>query len=203
VNAAADYAAVRKALTKPLPAYVSYVAQTHAKIGPFDHDGTEHIVVRTSDGKVLSGRTDNFQISSGGSSSPGDVVTRPVFEANCYEATAARNAQFEGKAVEALSIRYTCPKSGGDHERDFNTLYVEPTGLDPIAAVEADNDEHVNALLTQRFARFGDRVLPSVLDVRIKGSGFMAWLDITVRQSISGYAFSEHEPPLPEPTTSS
>lgn len=202
MNATADYAAVRKALTKPLAPYVSYVAQTHAKIGPFTHDGTEHIVIRTSDGKVLSGKTEDIQISSGGSSSPGDVVTRPVFEANCYEATAARSAQFEGKAVEALSIRYTCPKSGGDHERDFNTLYVDAASLDPIAAVEIDNDQHVDALLTQHFARFGDRVLPSVLDVRIKGSGFMAWLDITVRQAISDYAFSEHEPPLPAPTSS-
>ena len=202
MNAAADYAAVRKALTKPLPPYVSYVTRTQAKIGPFNHDGTQHIVVRTSDGKVLSGKTDNIQISSGGSSSPGDVVTRPVFEANCYAATAARNAEFEGKTVEALSVHYTGPKSGGDHERDFNTLYVDPASLDPIAAVEIDNDQHVDALLTQRFARVGDRVLPSVLDVRIKGSGFMAWLDITVHQAISDYAFSDHEPPLPAPTSS-
>jgi hypothetical protein len=202
VNAAADYAAARKALTQPLPAYVSYVARLRAQIGPFKHEGTQHIVVRTSDGKVLSGKTDDFQVNSG-SSSTGEAVTHPVFEANCYEATAARSAEYEGRTLEALSVRYTCPKRGGDHEQDFNTLYLDPANLDPIAAVENDDDSHVESHITQRFVRLGERVLPSVLDVRIKGSGFMAWLDVTVHQTISDYAFSEHVPPLPAPPSSS
>ena len=195
MNAAADYAAVRKVLEQPLPAYVSYVSESGGALGPFKGQETQHIVVRTSDGKVVSGKKSSVQIGAG-TSYDGDVVTRPLFRPACYEATAAKTAEFEGKPVEVLSLKSTCPKEG-DEENAFSTLYVDPRTHDPIAAVELHSDSHVYALLRQRFVRTGTRVLPSGVDVRVKGSGLLSWLDVTVHQIYSNFAFSDSPPPAP------
>jgi hypothetical protein len=193
LNAAADYAAAREALIKPLPAYVAYVSHTQASFGPFKHDDTRHIVVRTSDGKVVSGEPSSVQIRAN-STYASDLMTHPIFEPDCYVATGARSAEFEGKTVEALSVRYTCHSNPGDHEKDFKTLYVDAVTHDPIAAVEQDSDSHMEAFLAQHYTRAGEHVVPSVLDVRVKGSGYLAWLDITVHQVYSGFSFSDHGP---------
>ncbi len=200
MNAAADYAAAREAMTKPLPAYVAYVSHTIASFGPFKHDDTRHIVVRTSDGKVVSGQPSSVNIGANTTYSS-DVMTHPVFEADCYAATGARSAEFEGKTVEALSIHYTCHNNSGDNEKDFETLYVDPVTHDPIAAVEQNSDSHMEAFLAQHFTRAGEHVVPSGLDVRVKGSGYLAWLDITVHQVYSGVSFSEHIPPAAAAST--
>ena len=55
MDAAADYAAARAALSKTLPAYVSYTVKAHVKMDAITKDATQQVVVRTRDGKILKG----------------------------------------------------------------------------------------------------------------------------------------------------
>ncbi len=191
MDAAADYAAARHALAQPLPAYVSYVLHSQGSFGPFKHADTQHVVVRTSDGKIVSGKLSSVQVNADTSYSD-DLVTHPPFKPACYDATSAKSVEFQGNAVEELSLAFKCRDS--EHEHGFTVLYVDPATHEPIAALEERNDSNVYVRLEQRFARVGTRVLPSGLDVRVKGSGFLGWLDVTAHQVYSHFALSDSLP---------
>ncbi len=192
MDAAADYAAARHALAKPLPAYVSYVLQSQGSFGPFfKHGDTQHVVVRTSDGKILSGKLSSVQVNADTSYSD-DLVTRPPFKPACYDATSAKSVQFQGKTVEELSLVFKCRDS--EHEHGFNALYVDPDTHEPLAALDERTDSNVYVRLEQHFARVGTNVLPSGLDVRVKGSGFLGWLDVTAHQVYSDFVLSDSLP---------
>ena len=134
MNASADYAAATALLAKPLPAYVSYTAQTHVRFDAIRHDDTAEIVVRTKDNTVLKGGTERPPFVQVGASPGGavDAITNPPFAPRCYEATGARAAKYETADVEAISLRYTCPHAKDD--KNFDTLYVDPATHRPIAA---------------------------------------------------------------------
>jgi hypothetical protein len=192
MNAVADYAAAMRALNHDLPAYVSYAVHSHILAGPVNHDETVTIVVRSRDGKIVKGKPPSMQIDSD-SKYEGDVVVHPPFDAACYTATAAREATFEGVTAEALSLRDTC-KTKHDLDGDFSTLYVDPASHEPLAAAGGEDSDSVSVHVQQRFGRAGAFLLPAAFDVRVKGSGFMFWLDVTGRQTYDSYKFSDTLP---------
>jgi hypothetical protein len=73
-------------------------------------------------------------------------------------------------------------------------MYVDPRTHDPIAVSGADNKESVAVNIEQRFARTGAYVLPATLYVRVKGSGFMFWLDVLADLRFSNYGFNNKAP---------
>jgi hypothetical protein len=195
MNADADYKAAIAYLNRPLPAYVTYHETSHAKVDAITRDNAQTLVVRTKDGKVLRGKTSSINIGSNDTYHD-NVVVRPPFKPACYAATTAAPAVFDGRHVEAIGLRHTCDSGSSPHARrgDFSTLYVDPRSHLPLGAVGGIRDAPVVVNLEQRYARFGAYVLPALLDVRVKGSGLMFWLDVAVRQEYSGYAFSDKAP---------
>jgi hypothetical protein len=193
MDATADFAAVKQHLTRPLPAYVTYSVQSHAGMGPFAKTENETIVVRTSDGKIVKGKPPNIQIGADSHSEyEGDVVTHPPFKPNCYDATSAREATFEGRPVEEIRLRDTCEHEKNDG--DFNRIYVDPATHEPIAALGGNTDENVVVHVTERLQRSSDYIVPTSLEVTVKGSGWMAWLDVDAYERISDYKFSSDAP---------
>jgi hypothetical protein len=198
MDAAADYAAVKAMLTRPLPAYVSYTVRSHVKFDAILHDDTDEVTVRTSDGKIIKGRIPEgapnaVHFSANNGSGEGtEPVKGAAFRASCYEAKGATMTSYLDKPVEAIALRETCSKNKDD--KDFDTLYVDPRSHEPVAAVGTDSGDNVDVHLAQAFSRTGDHVLPSTLYVRVKGSGLMFWLDLLVDQRYENYRFSATPP---------
>jgi hypothetical protein len=193
MDATADFAAVKQHLARPLPPYVSYEVVSHAGLGPFAKTENGTIVVRTSDGKIVKGKAPNIQIGADSDSTyEGDIVTHPPFKPNCYEATSAQAATFEGRAVEEIRLHDTCDHGKGDG--DFNRVYVDPESHEPIAAAGGNTDEQVVVHVTERIERMADYFVPTSLNVTVKGSGWMAWLDVNAYEHISDYKFSNTAP---------
>lgn len=192
MNATADYDAARAAVSRTLPAYVSYTVTSHATGMGFSKDEASTIVVRSRDGKIVKGTPPSVKIGSDASYSD-DVVNHAPFQLACYRATGARLTSFDGRPAEALSLESnrTC-----EHDRhgDFDTLYLDPTTRDPLAAVGNQHDDPVSVHLEQRYARTGSFILPSAFDVMVKGSSFMFWLNVTAHQTYTRYAFSNAPP---------
>lgn len=195
MDAAADYAAARAMLARPLPAYVSYVARSHVKFDAIVRDGTQEVVVRTSDGAVIKGRDaihPPFVQVSGEKLGGDEAVTNPAFIPHCYVATGARMDSYDGSKAEAIALRDDCAKSPDD--KDFDTLYVDPQTHRPIAATGTEIDSPVSVRLEQGFAAAGGYVLPASLYVRVKGTGIMAWLDVLYDRRYENFRFSATEP---------
>lgn len=195
MDAAADYAAAKAMLTRPLPAYVSYTARSRIKFDAIDHRGTDDIVVRTADGVVVKGKVPASSQSvhfSTAEDSGMEPVAHPAFKPRCYEATGATLHEYAGRNLEAIALRDLCGKAKDD--KDFDTLYVDPRTHEPVAATASGDEDHVLLRLSQEFTRVGDHSLPSTLYVRIQGSGFMFWLDVLVDAHYSDYRFSSTPP---------
>jgi hypothetical protein len=197
MNAAADYAAAKAMLTRPVPAYVSYTVHSHVKVDAIVKDTTSRIVVRTRDGKVIKGDPGAMPASIGkstGKNTGNEPVTDPAFRPGCYDASGARTTRFEDRELEAITLRGLCT-SKSEGQQDFDTLYIDPKTGEPVAAVgTSQSDQHVDVRLEQRFTRVGDRALPSTLYVRVQGSGLMFWLDVDVNEQYSDFRFSNTEP---------
>ncbi len=196
MNAASDYAAASAALNKPLPAYVAYTTHAHMKFDAIVRDESSNLVVRTSDGAIVKGKRPFGNVNYGGRfNANDDIVTAPPFKPSCYQAKTAKSATYDGRAVEAISLRGTCKDTNGEKsDTDFDTLYVDPRSHDPVAATASDNSDAVAVNLIQGYARTGDYVLPSSLYVRVKGSGIMFWLDVLADMNYTNYSFSSKEP---------
>src|ERR1700722_7587164 len=142
MDAAADYAAAKLALTRTLPAYVSYRVVSHAGAGPFAKDDDQTIVVRTHDGKVVRGKPPSIQIGADSKEDYNrDVVDKPPFDPACYTPTSAHEATFENRSVEALELHQTCGHD--ENDGDFGILFVDPQTHAPIAASGGNSDESV------------------------------------------------------------
>jgi len=195
MNAVADYNAAKALLRRPLPAYVSYTARSHAKFDAILHDDTSQVVVRTKDMTVVkggsSGRPPYVQVG-GQEGGGGEAITDPAFVPRCYAATGARLDSYEGSKVEAIKLREQCGKSKGD--KDFDTLYVDPATRRPIAAVGTDQDSNVAVHLMQHFSAVHNYMLPSALYVRVQGNGLMGWLDVLYDCRYENYRFSQTQP---------
>ena len=191
MDAAADYAAARAMLARTLPAYVSYVVRAHVKMDAIVRDQTEDVVVRTRDGKILKGNPGAVPGGFAGNTG-NEPVSDPAFKPKCYEAQSAAQKSLDGRQVEAIALRYTCRGREGD--KDFETLYVDPVTHAPVMAEGEEADQHVDVRLEQRFTRTGTYVLPSTLYVRVRGSGFMFWLDVEVDERYTSYKFSDKDP---------
>jgi len=192
MDAPADYASAARYLTSHLPAYVSYVVHTHVTSGFGDKDESERITVRTSDGVVVKGNADiNFHIDADHGSSVPHIHDQP-FNPACFTATGANPGTFDGRAVEVLDINDTCSNRSSD--TSFSKFYVDARSHEPLAVVADKSEQPVEVRVEQRFTRVRESVLPSSLDVAIKGSGFMFWLNVAVRRDYSDYTFSDRAP---------
>jgi len=195
MDAAADYAVAKAMLTRPLPAYVSYTAHSRVKFDAIDHSETDAVVVRTSDGVVVKGKvpstSQGFHFNTGEDNGM-EPVAHPAFKPSCYQAVSAKLRDYEGRNLEAITLRETCSRSESD--KDFDTLYVDPDTHEPVVATGSGDDEHVLVRLNQEFTKVGNRALPSTFYVRVHGSGFMFWLDVLVDQRYTDYRFSSTPP---------
>jgi len=197
LDAAHDYASAIRYLHNTFPAYVSYVQKTRAKIGPIDRSDEGTIVVRTSDGKVVSGKPSEIQINAS-SKFHGDAVEHSPFDPDCYAPVSASSTTFDGAPAEALALRGTC-KSGHDDkddasDLDFTTLYVNPHTFQPLSVSGVNNDDTVSVRLEEDFSAVDGHTVPSLLSVRVLGHGWMGWLDIRARVEYSRYQFLSSMP---------
>jgi hypothetical protein len=191
MSAASDYQQAVRVLAKPLPAYVTYVQSGYLRMDAVEKDLSETITVRTSDGKIVKGKSLDFNIGVD-KKTEGSIIRNSPFDAGCYTGASARSVTFEGREVEAIALKDSC-----EHDKDqgdFSTLYVDPATHDPLAAVGQKKDDPVDVRIEQHFARTGAYVLPAQLAVRVKGSGLMFWLDVDVHLAFSAYRFSDKLP---------
>ena len=202
MDATADYAQVVRALTATnMPAYVAYALHSAAGFDALHSHETTAIVVRTKDGKIVKGTPPKLQIDSG-KNYAGDILRHPPFDPTCYRASAATRATFELQEVEAIALQPTCQRvkraaaDKRDHtdDADFQTLYVEPATLRPIAVVGGNSEEYVKAKLDQRFTVVSGYVVPSKFTVKVIGSGPMFWLNVDAGETLSDIRFSATPP---------
>ncbi len=189
MNASADYNAAAKMLKRPLPAYVTYSQKTHTKFGPVSRDDSGTITVRVADGKIVKGKASNVQVQ--GVNVQDNAVSHSTFDTLCYQAKSARLTKYDGLSAEAIALRSTCDSKG---DADFDTLYVNPATHEPLGVTGSQTDSGVAVALELRYARFSDYFMPSLLNVTVKGSGFMFWLDVIAHQEYSNYRFTSTIP---------
>jgi hypothetical protein len=195
MSADIDYSRVVEFLSKQqLAPYVAYV--TRDRITGLAHDNEDgRIVVRTSNGKIVSGK-EHLNVDVDVANSPfnglhSNPVSQPVFAPRCYRATAEAPAMLDGSPVLKLSLAATC---GSYHDYPFTTLYVDPQTYRPLevsgVATPGDGDsKSVTVALDQRYAGFDGRWLPVSLNVDVTGTGFMFWLQVHLREIYSDYEF--------------
>lgn len=192
MDAAADYARAIEYISKAhLTPYVAYMHHFSLN-GIHAASSSGRIVVRVSDGKVISGSTVTYTNDDG----KHDInpVSHPIFDAACYRATRESTSSFDGAPALKLDLVPICnERHNGDHDYSFTTLYVDPQTLRPLDAngdVPPDADSrNVAVSLDERFAQFGGRVMPSAIRVDVTGSGWMFWLQVHVRDEFSDYQF--------------
>jgi hypothetical protein len=193
MSADVDYARVVELLSKQqLAPYVAYVARDRLSGLANDHEDGR-IVVRTSDGRVVSGKQ-HFDVDIGDSSFNGlnsNPVSKPVFAPHCYRATGEALATLDESPVLKLTLTPTC---GSYHDYPFTTLYVDPQTFRPLevsgVATPGDGDsKSVTVALDQRYAAFDGRWMPVSLKVDVTGSGFMFWLQVHLNEIYSEYEF--------------
>jgi hypothetical protein len=187
MDAAHDYATATRFMHNTFPAYVGYVQRMHAKIGPIVKDEEDAVVVRTSDGKVVSGKNATVTIAPGEGFSGNIVLTSP-FNPSCYAPVAETPETYDGAAADALQLRATCRHQKDDP--DFTTLYIDPRTQEPLGVVGGTNDSDVRVRLEETFRRVGDRLLPAHFGVTVKGKSFwLGWLDVVAQIDYSRYRF--------------
>ena len=193
MSADVDYARVVELLTKQqLAPYVAYVVRD--RIGGLAHDHEDgRIVIRTSDGKIVSGKqhVDVDIANSAFSGLDSNPVSQPVFAPHCYRATGETPATLDESPVLKLTLAPTC---GTYHDYPFTTLYIDPQTFRPLevsgVATPGDGDSKtVTVALDQRYAGFDGRWMPVSLKVDVTGSGFMFWLQVHLSEIYSDYDF--------------
>jgi hypothetical protein len=193
MNADTDYQRIVDLLTKQhLAPYVAYDARDSIK-GLGNKNNEEHIVVRVSDGKVVSG-TSGVSIDNGSGTHKYNPITNPVFDPKCYKATGEAPATYNGADAVKFTLAATCKERDKDaHDYPFTTLYADARNLVPIDAtgvvVQTEDNKGVDISVEQQFALFEGRVLPSMTKIDINGSGVMFWLQLHVRETYDHYTF--------------
>ncbi len=193
MSADVDYARVVELLAKQqLAPYVAYVARDRISGLARDHEDGR-IVVRTSDGKIISGKQ-HVDVDVGNSSFNGldsNPVSQPVFAPHCYRATGETPATLDESPVLKLTLTPTC---GSYHDYPFTTLYIDPQTFRPLevsgVASPGDGDsKSVTVALDQRYAGFDGRWMPVSLKIDVTGTGFMFWLQVHLSEIYSDYEF--------------
>jgi hypothetical protein len=194
MDAPADYASAARFLTNHLPAYISYMVHTHIASGFGDKDESDRITVRTSDGVVVKGKGGDIDLHVSADHAAAGVphVHDQPFNPACFSATGANLGTFDGHPAEVLDIKDICGRR--DNDTTFSKLYVEPGSHEPIAVVAEKSTQPVEVRVEQRFMHVRDHVVPAAFLVEIKGSGFMFWLNLTVRREYTDYTFSDRAP---------
>jgi hypothetical protein len=193
-SAQVDYARTIEYLSKTqLPPYIAYVAHDAIR-GMHDASSTDRIVIRVSDGKIVSGSTHFHVDNDHFVSQDSNPVSNPVFDPKCYRATGEVQATFEGAPALEISLIPTCgEKHPGDNDYAIRTLYANPQTLAPIDARgtgPSDSDsKYVSLTIDERFATFGGHVMPSSMNVDVSGSGLMFWLQVHLQETYTDYQF--------------
>jgi hypothetical protein len=191
LNADADYAQIVSLLTKQqLAPYVSY-AKSDVVDGFGKHTGAGHVVVRVSDGTIVSG--DSSGIEAGDYHDRSNPVSHPTFVAACYRAVTETADTYAGRPALKLTLVPTCQSKPHDVDYPFTTLYADPQTLHPLdvsGTVKPTADsKDVMVALDQHFADFNGRVMPTQLKVDVSGSGWMFWLQVHVTETYGDYQF--------------
>lgn len=187
MTAATDYAKAEALLTRPLPAYVSYVRTGSARGIGNGNDAARTVYVRTKDGAIVSGTAGSTIQTTHYSSNGGNPVTSSPFTPKCYKPVSESPARWDGNAATAIALRDVC---GGDPEDNpFTTLYVDPATGAPVAADGTFSESGVSVTLTQRYGRFGAYVLPTGINANVRGHGMLFWVREYAQNAYSDYRF--------------
>ncbi len=192
MDATQDYAAAARMLHATLPAYVAYEQHTHIKVGPVDKTDTELIVVRTSDGKVIRGKTATIQTDSGSHTIHGDIVTHQIFLPACYQPGTATIATYNERPAEAIALHNTCDKDDGNDA--FSMLYLDPRTHEPLGVTGDHHDDSIDFTIEERFAHTDGRFMPGLLDVHVAGKGWLGWLQVLAHVEFSRFRFLDNPP---------
>jgi hypothetical protein len=191
LHADTDYARIVSLLGKQqLAPYVSY--QKHDTINGFSGKHGNHVVVRTSDGSIVTG--EDSGIEAGDYHHHSNPVTHPTFDRACYRATDETETTYGGRPALRLTLAPTCAsKNPHDVEYPFTTLYADKDNmqlLDVNGTVEpTDDNKSVTVALDEQYETFDGRILPSRLKVDVSGSGWMFWLQVHVTETYDTYQF--------------
>ena len=192
ISADADYARIVALLSKQqLAPYVSY-AKTDTVKGLGKARDSGRVVVRVSDGTIISG--DSSGIQAGDYHGRANPVSHPSFDPACYRATGEEGAELDGRSAIKLTLAPVCRSSGDDNDYPFTTLYADATTLEPLdvyGVIEpSDANKNVRIALDQHYGEFSGRVLPTSLKVDVSGSGWMFWLQVHVTETYADYRFT-------------
>ena len=184
-----DYARVAAHLAASrLTPYVSYVARS--QVDGIGQSKGDRIVVRVSDGKVVSHDSDNVDVEvSGRRRKSGNLVADDIFDPSCYRATSERATTFDRKAALVFSITPTCPDQKDEHDHPLTTLYADAQTFAPLAVEANGEDKYVHVDIDERYGEFEGRTMPISLHVDVAGTGLMFWLQVHVQQVFSDYEF--------------
>lgn len=193
LNADADYARMVLLLSKQqLAPYVSYV-KTDTVDGLGKHKDSGRIVVRVSDGAIVSGASDE-QLNVSDYRGHYNPITHPPFDPACYRATAEADAEYDGGSALKFTLAAVCKNRPGDNDYPFTTLYVDPDTMHPLdvtgTAKPTDDNKDVSISLDLHYRDFGGRVLPASVKVDVSGAGWMFWLQVHVTETYADYRFS-------------
>ncbi len=193
---AADYATVLRALApERLTPYVSYVTAGHASGIKGADSKPATVVVRTGDGKVLQGADASTTLAFGNVNIlAANAVSKPAFDPRCYKAVAEQNATWNNLPAVRFTLQATCNAPQADNP--FTVLYADPHAMLPLAAEATRSAGAGSGDITQSYAQFAGRTMPSSLQVDIKGKGAFFWVHEHILVTYENYLFS---PAAPKP----
>ena len=129
----AEYARIVAMLAhQQLAPYVAYAKNDNVTgVGHFDKQS--RVVVRVSDGTIVSGESSG--IEAGDYHNRSNPVTHPAFIASCYRPTAESNETYAGRPALRFTLEPTCATEHGDQtseEYPFSTLHADAQTLAPL-----------------------------------------------------------------------
>ncbi|HEV7180648.1 MAG TPA: hypothetical protein VGN11_12310 [Candidatus Baltobacteraceae bacterium] len=193
MTADADYTKVLDMLAhQRLPAYVSYVDSMDMHgIRDYDGDthGPQHIIVDTRAKKIIAGDPQHVHI--GNMHSENNPILNPAFDPRCYRATSEEQASYNGSPALLFHLDPTC---GSRDDYPFTQLYADPSTSRPLMATGEVSDSEsgggAHAGIEQRYAVVSGFVVPSLLNVDVKGTGIVFWLRVHAEESYTNYEFT-------------
>jgi hypothetical protein len=189
IAVAADYARALAYLDRTrLPAYVSFVEQARACGLGNDREVPQRIVVRMSDGAIVSGAPPaNVHVvhtNNGDSGNP--FRDHGLFDPKCYVAKSEDETRWNGQPALRFRLQPTCKD-----DNSISELYADPQTLRPIAVDGniADTDSNMTVAMELRYATVGQYTVPLAIRAHAVGHGWLFWARERVDVEYTDYQF--------------
>uniref|UniRef100_E6PH35 Uncharacterized protein n=1 Tax=mine drainage metagenome TaxID=410659 RepID=E6PH35_9ZZZZ len=175
-----EYAKIISALTKPLPAYVRYVAKSEV----WGIDTSTRVTTHFVNGKA----TPPVRQGHGPFKHTSDSTNlNSAFVPACYRVVGERIGSWRGKPAVVFSLAPICsPKWNSG----FPILYADPHTMRPLFVTVTMGKGQAKATLSEMFGEFNGYILPTVVKTVLQGRGSASWLQVTMTMLYSRYEFS-------------